>query len=144
MTLTHIITIIGFSLSAFVALGVAYLHRKQMRQIELFKQDPSVGLVPPPSALARFIKSKWDVIFAYGGPLYILGTELLKSAPVTRMTIALVSLSLVMLALNLVLALMLRLNSKFNERVAEILKLLDRQATITDKIIDRLPGEARV
>ena len=139
MTLMHVLTIIGFTLSALVALSVAYLHRRQMRQIELFKQDPSVGLVPVQTGLTRFVKGKWDIIFAYGGPLYILASELLKSAPVTRMTIALVSMSLVLLALNVILSLMLRLNSKINERTAEILKLMDRQVAVTNKILDRLP-----
>jgi len=48
MTFREWIQVCGVVLAAAVALIVAYLHRRQMRQIEAFRQDPSVGLVPPP------------------------------------------------------------------------------------------------
>jgi hypothetical protein len=144
MTITQAITISGILLSAFVALSVAYLHRKQMRQIEIFKQDPSAGLIPPPTKLTSFIKGKWDTFFAYGGPIYILGNELIKDSPITRTSVILISLSFSMLVLNISLALVFRLQSKFNERTMKLLEFHERQAEISKQLADSVfPGEKK-
>jgi hypothetical protein len=44
------------------ALFIAYLHRKQMRHNELFRLDPKIGVVPPPSPPVAFIKQHWTNI----------------------------------------------------------------------------------
>jgi hypothetical protein len=66
------------------ALLVAYWHRKQMRQIELFKRDPSAGLRPPASPPWRFLKSYGDLIFGIGVPSVFLVVEISTSAPISR------------------------------------------------------------
>lgn len=49
---------------SLVALVVAHLHRKQMRQNELFRLDPTVGVIPPPNPLWAYVKSNraWSFI----------------------------------------------------------------------------------
>ena len=138
MTTTQLIAVIAIVISAAVALIVSHLQRKQMRQIELYKLDPSAGLLPPESRLTRFVKSKWDSIFAFGGPIYILVAEALKSAPPTRYTILIVSFAMMMLTLNIALALIFRMQTKFNERIAKLQEFNDRQLAITGKLVDDL------
>lgn len=138
MTTMQLIAVIAIIVSALVALIVAHLQREQMRQIELYKQDSSVGLIPPSSPLTRFIKSKWDSIFAYGGPIYILVVEATKSTPPTRFTIFIVSFAMMMLTLNIALALVFRLQTKVYERLSKLQEFNDRQLEITGRIVDDL------
>jgi hypothetical protein len=70
---TYILAALAIIVSSTTAMAVAYLHRKQMRQIELYKQNPSVGLTPPPSRLTYFVKSKADTIFGLGFPALLIG-----------------------------------------------------------------------
>ena len=53
------------------ALFIAYLHRKQMRHNELFRLDPKIGVVPPPSPPVAFIKQHWTKLL-YCVPLLSL------------------------------------------------------------------------
>ena len=62
--LAIILTLAGVLIPSAVALVVAYLHRKQMRQVEAFRLDPSVGLVPPPSTITRFLKQNRLILVA--------------------------------------------------------------------------------
>ena len=136
MTITLIVTVIAMLLSAVVALIVAYLHRKQMRQIELYKLDPSAGLIPPPSSLTKFVKSKWDTIFGLGGPILMLASEFAKTTPVTRFTILIISVALVLLFTNIVLAMLYKLQLRTSERFAQIIALQDRQLGLVEKLVD--------
>jgi hypothetical protein len=135
MTLTQVITVFGIVISAGVALIVAYLHRRQIRQIELFKQDPSVGLIPKPSRLTSFVMSKWDAILGFGGPILILVTEFSSNAPITRITIFNISVSLALLLGNFVLMLVFRLHRRNSERITEILSLHEKTVGVTDRLI---------
>ena len=136
MTTTQLIAVFGISLSAVIALLVSHLQRKQMRQIELYKNDPSVGLTPPESTLTKFIKSKWDSIFAYGGPIYILASQMLKDEPISRFDIFIISFSMMMLSINVSLALVLRVQSRLLERIEQLQEFNDKQLSLTGKIID--------
>jgi len=53
------ITVLIFVGTAAVSLSVAYMHRKQMRQIELFRKDAAAGLLPPPNPVTRFLRQYW-------------------------------------------------------------------------------------
>jgi len=70
--------------SVIVALSVAAMQRKQMRQIELHRVNPTVPLVPPPHPVTQFFK-------VYGAPIFsiILNTgflihDLRQTGPITR------------------------------------------------------------
>jgi hypothetical protein len=57
MTEPHVVTLIVAVIGPATALTVGHLHRKQMRQLELFRADPAVGLVPPPNPVVKFFKT---------------------------------------------------------------------------------------
>jgi len=47
MAMAAWITAFGIIVGAIVTLSIAYMHRKQMRQIELHRIDPNVPVIPP-------------------------------------------------------------------------------------------------
>lgn len=69
---TWIVTAVGIVVAAVVALVVNYQNRKQARQIELFRKDPSVGLKPPPHPWLVFLRKNWyHFIYLIGIIFYI-------------------------------------------------------------------------
>ena len=123
MTISNLIAVIGIFASVCVALVVAYMHRRQMRQIELYKQDPSAGLIPPPHRLTKFIASKWDTILGFAGPIYVLVTQALSDQPVTRLTIFVISGAFALMFTNFVMALVFKLQQRNTERITQVLQL---------------------
>jgi len=82
------IALAGILTSAIIALVVAHLHRKQMRQIEAYRSNPEVGLVPPPHPIVKFLK-RYSTLLAIGGPsAAVLAMDAFKSGPLTRGTVA--------------------------------------------------------
>jgi hypothetical protein len=94
MTLIQVTAII---LPCAVALLVVYWHRKQMRQNELFRLDPSVGLIPPPSPPVAFFKRYRGLIVGIGGPLLTLALWLAwsRNSPVTNVSVMIISLNII-------------------------------------------------
>jgi hypothetical protein len=78
-------------LPSATAFLVAYWHRKQMRQIEIFKRDPNAGLLPPPSRLWKFVKSYRDLLMGAGLPMLFLVSEVVSDKPVTRWDVFLIA-----------------------------------------------------
>lgn len=125
MTTGNWISLLAITVAAIVAFAVGSLQRKQMRQIELYKKDPSVGLIPPPSALSRFVQSKLDNILGYGGPLVSLIITMFSEGPVTRIDAFLISFSVAIFVSNIVAQMLFRIS----ERTGSVLQLLvDAQA----------------
>jgi hypothetical protein len=58
----EIITALSVTVTCTTAFLVGYWHRKQLRQIELHRKDPSVGLTPAPTFLTVFFKRYFDLI----------------------------------------------------------------------------------
>jgi hypothetical protein len=58
-----VLTSAGIAAAVAVPLIVNYQNRKQARQIELFRKDPSVGLIPPPHPLWVFLGRNWMHFF---------------------------------------------------------------------------------
>jgi hypothetical protein len=56
MELRDYITIAVGCVTTVAVLATGYLHRKQMRQIEAYRVNPTVGLIPPPNPVWAFIK----------------------------------------------------------------------------------------
>jgi hypothetical protein len=144
MTITHAIMLFGIVVAAVVALIVGHLQRKQMRQIELYKQDPSVGLVPPPSALRRFVQSKWDTVLGFGAPLIGLALEFASAAPLTRASVFLISLSVALLLANVVMLVVFRLAERTASLVSELRGAHERHLEMTSRLasaVDSLAPE---
>lgn len=138
MTLTQALMAIGIVVSAIVAIIVAFLHRRQMRQIERYKSDPSAGLVPPPTRLTKFVSSKWDTILGFTGPALVLITEFISSEPVTRVTVFTISAALAMMFTNFVMVLVFKMQQRNTQRILEVLKLHNESVASTHKILDTL------
>jgi len=97
MTLGNYLALFAILASSSVALLVSYLHRKQMRQVELFKVDPSVGLIPPPSALTILLKEKLPDAIIVGLPLILIVDEMMKDGEITRGSVLTISLSVALI-----------------------------------------------
>jgi hypothetical protein len=109
---TYILAALAIIVSSMTALGVAYLHRKQMRQIELYKLDPSVGLTPPASRLTYFVKSKADAIFGFGFPAFSLIVGLIANPqPLKRWDAIIISVNVALIFFMVVLKLMSRVQT---------------------------------
>jgi hypothetical protein len=52
---TWLTVAITVGVPSIVALSVAHMHRKQMRQVELHRFDPAVPLIPPNSKFTEFL-----------------------------------------------------------------------------------------
>ena len=64
-----------------------YLQRKQMRQLELYRQDPSVGLVPPPHSLTLFLRKHRLAILNTGIATFFLVSGFRSQGPLTRLSV---------------------------------------------------------
>jgi len=96
MTANVVITLVGIMIASATALAVAYLHRKQMRQIELYRADPSVGLIPPSTAFTKFLKSKGVLLMTVIGCGVSLGGIIVwgfGTGPITRGSLVWVELN---------------------------------------------------
>ena len=57
------LSLLTLAVTSAVALTIAAMHRKQMRQIELHRVDPSVPLAPPPNAFTKFLQRNFRHIY---------------------------------------------------------------------------------
>ena len=138
MTITQAIMLLGIVAAATVAFIVGYLQRKQMRQVELYRQDPTVGLVPPPSPLTKFVKSKWDSALGIGMPVLSLVIEFSGHAPITRLSVALISLNVAFLLVNFVMYIVFRLFDKTMALITEINADNARRLAMQEQTLARL------
>jgi hypothetical protein len=80
----QIISIAGILVAALVALAIAHMQRKQIRQVELYRQNPEVGLKPPLHPITRFVVNYGLVAIC---PVLSLIYEFSLSRPVTRLDV---------------------------------------------------------
>jgi hypothetical protein len=100
MTPTNVVAIVAVGVSCATALLVGYWHRKQLRQIELFRKDPSVGILPPPSEAAAFLGRHFTLIVGVFLPTCAL-LLLLTTWPLTRTSVVLLIANLVSVFISL-------------------------------------------
>jgi hypothetical protein len=102
MTLGQLITLV---VTSATALSIAYQHRKQMRQNELFRLDPSVGVKPAPSPPVAFFKRHWFLIWTLilGVGLPMLGVVLVlaRNVPLTNFSAVMISYYFALMIYNL-------------------------------------------
>lgn len=84
MSASNWVQIFGIIVAAIVALIIAYMARKQMRQIEVHRADPSIPLIPPPHTITRLLKSYGLLLFTGAYGVSLLVWDLRKTGPVTR------------------------------------------------------------
>ena len=146
MTITHVVMLIGILVAAAVALTVGHLQRKQMRQIELYRRDPTVGLIPPSNFLTRFVGSRWDSIIGFGAPSIGLIVELFDPAPVNRISVLLISISIAFLFLHFVMIIVFRLFDRTIALITELtashkehFQITERAVSALSRVVDKFP-----
>jgi hypothetical protein len=70
--------------TSIVSWGNGYLTRKQMRQTELHRDDPSVPVEPPPHPVTRFCKNNSYVLVFGTLNLFSLVMAIFDKRPLTR------------------------------------------------------------
>jgi len=118
MTATIIIVLLPSAIASAIALLIGYLHRKQMRQIELFRIDPKAGLLPRPSPPVAFIKRNWFHIL-YGGPVLSLVWLYSWHAPASFSTTIYIALNFA--TMTLIAA--INFAAKFDERIFDLIMM---------------------
>jgi hypothetical protein len=63
---------------------IAYLHRKQARQIEAYRKDPSVGLKPPLHPISRFFKNHYAYLLGMTWYVCFITREMLRTTSINR------------------------------------------------------------
>jgi hypothetical protein len=105
MSTTVWLSLFTLAVTSAVALIIAAMHRKQMRQIELHRADPAVPLVPP-NAFTKFLRGNFRHInLAVNAALNIVFlTEHVRSAtPLTKVEVLAIAFFMNSLFLSLVL-----------------------------------------
>lgn len=84
MNTANWLALLGIVVAAVAAFAIAAMNRKQTRQIELHRKDPSVPLKPPPHPATQFLRTWFWYIGGIGFPVVSLLMELRQKGPVTR------------------------------------------------------------
>jgi hypothetical protein len=132
------IPLLTITVSTIVAFRVAAMHRKQMRQIELHRADPSVPLEPPPHPVTRFIRDSATYIVPAVGILLnviILWIILKRTGPVTRGQVFFIAQALAGIVFLLVLMIIAQTSEVILKYVYSIFDLTHKRFTILgDKV----------
>jgi hypothetical protein len=145
MTATHWITLAAALLGSATALILGYQQRKQMRQSELFKLDPTVGIVPPPSVpyvivvrtstkVLSFVRRYGIIVFGIVLPLIGVIPDLILQRRLTVNSLAI----LCIVAFNVVTVLI----SRIYDMVGKLIDVDSKQTDTVDKVLDQLHAAA--
>lgn len=114
MSVSVLVAVLSLIVSSGTLFLISYLERKQTRQVEAYKRDPSVGLCPPPTWLwvvtARHGPRLVRYCITYGASLFLVISGLSKSGPATRWSVFLIAYGIGTLVLNLSLEITFRVN----------------------------------
>jgi hypothetical protein len=127
------ISLLTLVVATIVTLTVAALHRRQMRQIELHREDPSVPLIPPPHPATQFFNRNAPVILGVAVNLATLIFQLLQTGAITRGQVFSISMSTVGVAYLLLLQEVTRSSARI---YGTIDLLIDRLISILNRITD--------
>lgn len=72
-----------------------------MRQLELFRKDSSVSVLPPPSPPLAFFKRYYDVLLGIGMPMLWMAYLMTNNGPATVRLAVLISFNFVCIVYNL-------------------------------------------
>jgi len=135
---SNVLTVLAIVVSAVTALTIAHLHRKQMRQIELYKQDSSVGLTPPPSKLTYFVKSKADTILGVGLPAISLIRVLTYEQPLTRWDAFIISLNVAMIFVYVIMKVFLKVMDRTLDMLRSLTRVQEGHLSLTGRLVDQV------
>jgi hypothetical protein len=109
-------SVLGALIAITVPLIIAALHRKQLRQIELHRADPTTPLKPPPGPLWKWIV-KYNGVLVSLLPLASLGIILTENTPITRWTIINVAVNVGLSAFLASLSMNMLIANRIHERL---------------------------
>lgn len=137
MTLGYWLTIIGIVVTASVSFLVADLHRRQMRQIEAFRLDPSVGLIPPPHPVLYFFRD-WGIQIVYGGGaiyFFVKAVQLHepREVPATHRFVVYVALSVGGFAVAVISWLFTRWLTRLEQTIDGVFSIITRLVVVESK-----------
>jgi hypothetical protein len=128
------ISILTLIVGTIVTLSVAALQRKQMRQIELHRLDPSVPLVPLPHPITQFFKNYAAFMVNVAMNLTFLTNALRQTGPITRfqvLSIAVFTGGLFTACIQELMRLWFRRISRdFNTDISRVIGILETFADI--------------
>jgi hypothetical protein len=136
MSTNQLIAILAIVVSSATALFVAHGQQKQARQLEAFRRDASVGLMPPPTALWVHLRKHWQlwlILMCIGVQVACLVSVLRGSQPITRDTLVELSVIGGSIFWNLLMAVITfvqRQIAHIFENQSEIISIIDKQAEI--------------
>jgi len=130
---SEVISVMAICVSAATALIVAHLHRKQMRQIEAHRTDPSVDLKPPPGPVLAFFRKYQSLILGIVLPTGTLVFNLFNPSPITRTTIVLMAA----LVCGILTNALVMLEDRYTRHM---LRMIDGLSTILDSHFEAITG----
>ena len=137
MTFGQALAVAAIIVPGFTAFLVAYWHRKQIRQIEAYRQDPSVGLTPPPSPLWKFVTSRWKLLLLAGVPALLITLYFYLKVPVTLSTVLFIALNVT----TIVAAVLLEIIEGMTKIIGQLVELQGRHVQITEKVVSVIRPE---
>jgi uncharacterized membrane protein len=123
---TICISIASIIVATVVPLTIAALHRKQMRQIEQHRENPSVPLIPPPSPATRFFQRNGFFIISLIVEVAILIWLLLRTGPITRGDIFNIALTTAALAYILIMRSITQTSEQIYDYILKIYDLINK------------------
>jgi hypothetical protein len=130
-----LISIATLVVGTIVTLSVAALNRKQQRQIELHRADPTVPLVPPAHPITRFLKTHGAPIISIGLNLGFLIDELRRTGPITRYQV----FSIVLFTVSLAGLVLMEITVWVSNKVMDLSnRQIDMVVRMVDTIMDYL------
>lgn len=131
------IALLGIVVGTVVTLSVAYMQRKQMRQAELHRVDPSVSLVPPPHPITHFIKGYWYFLVFGGFDLAMLIRDLGQTTPITRRVVFDITLDTISLVLMVLLGIVTAILRMAARTIGVLEKMTDIMGILTKEAVDK-------
>lgn len=128
MNIGHYISIGGIGVAAGVALWIAYLQRKQMRQNELFRVNQELGVMPPPSPVWVFVKRHYTT-GAIIWTVFWLCRDGFSNKPFDRTTIFFMGLNFTSLTLLIVF----RAIAQLWDSILQIHQLLNKHVVLLER-----------
>jgi hypothetical protein len=91
-SVTVVISVLAILVAGAVGLIVGYMQRKQMRQIEAYRQNPALGLVPPPHPVTAFMRANKYLVILSGGGLLLVFLGFLSPRPITHLSVLIIAI----------------------------------------------------
>ena len=136
--LSPYLALIAIVVSAAVGLSIAYMHRRQMRQIEMHKANSKVPLKPPPLLITKLFYSIGLYVFFFVLLLWTLVSRLTETGPTTRNDVFWIVLNVFGLVFQLALiagTFVIKGMSRFSIAVLDALHLHQARIDGQDEII---------